>query len=119
MQAVNVVKPVADSIPNPYIGFWGMKLEQQNQLLKNQFDQRKLSLDPRMGYAIIGTSGQNIGIILNPPNNNGKLSFFVDLNLAEQYVKAREMWFKENNIPVSDVQVGRFCPANRCAHCKK
>jgi hypothetical protein len=102
---------------NPFDGFWEKQTYQQNELLKEQFNQKLLCLDPRLGYTIISISGSNMGTILNPPSSSGMLSFFIDLNCAEQYIEARKAWFKKKDIPIGDVVIGKFCPADCCVLC--
>ena len=113
MQQVSV-KPKAD---NPYCGFFSMKSNQQDGLLKEQHKGKLLHLDPRMGFTIISVSGRNMGMILNPTSTSGMLLFFVDLYLAEQFVEARRVWFSKKNMPVCDVEIGKWCPAKRCSSC--
>lgn len=111
--------PTAD-LPksNPYNGFYLMKSSHQDELLKSQYGQGLLCLDPRKGFAIISVSGRNQGMMLNPTNSNGLLLFFVDLNLAKQFVEARKTWFEEKHMPVDDVGIGKWCFSEHCS-CQK
>jgi hypothetical protein len=101
---------------NPFIGFWGLPPKQQDEIIRNLFNEKRLSLDPVGRFMILSVSGSNRGT-LNPSTITGAPLYFARSEDAKHYVEARRKRFEGGDTPVNDVEIGKFCPIERCT-CK-
>lgn len=98
---------------NVWIGYWGLNVEEQVNLLRKLFKNKKLSYDPRGRYEVILISS-DIGTRLNPTYIDGRPLFFSNPQDAEDYIKARKLWFEEKDMPVKDAVACKLCPTDSC-----